>query len=1012
MLSAGGKKGKPRVDDDEGDGHPGTPQFEVDELRKLEHRDVVQLGGPIAIAEMLGVQDIKHGLNSADVEKNRSTYGKNELPTKQPRGFVSHLMESFEDATLIILIVSAVVSIAFGLWTSDETELIQGVAILIAIVIVSGVTSVQNWSKDKEFASLSEIKADRPVYVVRDGHEREVSIKEIVVGDIITFNVGDSLPCDGVLVDGHQVQCDESDMTGESMPRRKGPRDCILWGGCKIIEGDGHLLATSVGENSQYGEIVKSLEQGDPPPTPLQEKLEVLAEQIGYLGMACGTLTSVALTVMWAREVEDFSNADYTEVLSFFIVGLSIVVVAVPEGLPLAVTISLAFSMRKMLKDKNLVRELKSCETMGSATCICSDKTGTLTENRMTVATGLFFGRSFSMDHFNQVKGYLDPGSLNRLIHAIAYNSTARVEWDGHDNVEYKGNKTEGALLYMIMKDFKEDPREHCSDEHIVYRQSFSSERKTMLTVVSSEAEDQSGHYFVYVKGAGENILPHCSTLQKTHGQTSKLTEEMRYNYLEQMNDMARGGNRTLAVAYKRVEKSKLPSYLQTALTSQDAQTIEDAWDRFNKEGMLENNLTCIALLGIRDPIREEVPSAVKQCMRAGIRVIMVTGDNMLTAKSIGSQCSIYKPGTTDLCMEGADFRELEHDDRLEAARTLHILARSSPQDKLLLVQALRELGEIVAVTGDGTNDAPALKAAHVGLSMGIAGTEVAKEASDIIILDDNFASIVLSVRWGRAIMENIRKFLTFQLTINLVALTITFLVACTHRGSTEQLPLTPVQLLWINLIMDSFAALALATEPPSHELLGRKPEGRNVGLITPLMWKNLVGHAMFQTGLLLVLTMTQSMLSFFNLTEDDYSKRPHYTVVFNVFVLMNVFNMLNCRKVHDEMKIWEHLTSSYFLETILTVIVSMQFVIVQFGGEITQTTPLSFTQWRNCVLLGALSIPVGFLLKLIPIEEGIAGDSTKGTSFIGALSGSTNDDMTPFPESTEEDDQDSNKSD
>lgn len=638
-----------------------------------------------------------------------------------------------------------------------------------------------------------------------------------------------------------------------------------------------------------------------------------------------------------------------------------------------------------MLRDKNLVRELKSCETMGSATCICSDKTGTLTENRMTVSSGWFFGKFF--DDLHRLRKSLDPGSINRLVHAIALNSTARVEWDG-DSVIYKGNKTEGALMYMLMKDLKEDPDESRQEEHVVFRQSFNSDRKTMLTVVSSEAEDQSGHYFVYVKGAGENVLPRCKGFQKTQGATTTLTSEVKYNLLEQLNDMARGGNRTISVAYRRIEESELPADMRQTIASGDQSKIEEAWEEMHQEGKLEKDLNCIALIGIEDPVREEVPGAVEQCMRAGIRVIMVTGDNMLTAKSIAEKCGIYTPGTSNLCMEGSKYRDLTHQERLDATRKLHILARSNPQDKLLLVQSLKELGEVVSVTGDGTNDAPALKAAHVGLSMGISGTEVAKEASDIIILDDNFASIVLSVRWGRAIMENIRKFLTFQLTINLVALTITFIVACTHRGSTEQLPLTPVQLLWINLIMDSFAALALATEPPSHELLNRKPEGRNVGLITPLMWKNLVGHAIFQTALLLVLTMHASTLDWFDLSLDDYSKRPHYTIVFNVFVLLNVFNMLNCRKVHDELKIWEHLTSSYFLESILSVIVVMQFVIVQFGGEITQTTPLSFGQWQTCVLIGSISIPVGYLLKLIPVEDTIAsgGSSRQGTSFVGAL--------------------------
>jgi Ca2+-transporting ATPase len=495
-------------------------------------------------------------------------------------------------------------------------------------------------------------------------------------------------------------------------------------------------------------------------------------------------------------------------------------------------------------------------------------------------------------------------------------------------------------------------------------------------------------------------VLESVTSWQRRDGGVQALDAALRRTLRGQVEQMALQGYRTLAVAYKRATPADVLAWgvegggAGGAPGGLQSERESAAWAAAAERGALASDLVLLALVAIHDPLREEVPGAVDRCKRAGIRVMMVTGDNMATAKTIATGCHVYYPGGR--CMEGPEFRRLSPSERRAVCEDLQVLARSSPQDKLLLVNTLKKLGETVAVTGDGTNDAPALRSAHVGLAMGIAGTEVAKEASDIIIMDDNFASIVLSVRWGRAIIENIRKFLTFQLTINLVALTITFIVACSHAGSTSKFPLTAVQLLWINLIMDSFAALALATEPPNDGLLRRRPEGRQGSLISNLMWKNIVGHAVFQTALLLWMTYSHNVVNGLDLGE--LGGRRHYTFIFNAFVWLQVFNLLNCRKVHDEVSILEDISESHMLEMVMFFIVAGQALIVQFGGDITQTTPLSPTQWLACIVIGFVSVPVGYLLKLLPITETLparvaAPVSAAGHSATSSSSGDEDED-------------------
>jgi calcium-translocating P-type ATPase len=962
-------------------------QITKDSLAEIRtEADIKRLGGVKGIVAAVGT-DLDKGMPSAAVVANREKYGENRLPEKEARSFWEHFKEAFEDTTLRILIFSAVSSISFGLiFNEDSTEIVQGAAILFAVALVSMVNSFQNWSKDREFQSLAKLKEDRSVRVLRDGKEISLSVYELVVGDILILESGEGLPADGILTQGYEIQVDTSSMTGESLPVPKSATgDCCLVGSCLIREGEGRMLVTAVGLNSQMGVTITSVENEEIENTPLQvrscawslhmmfaafaslrrpltlsllvlpstlsrsqDRLEALAEDIGKVGTAAGALTFIVLTALWF--LRDEPNKSYQDLLKFFIVGVAIVVVAVPEGLPLAVTISLAFSMRRMMKDNNLVRQLQACETMGSATVIASDKTGTLTENRMAVSEAWAFGRYFdSVDKL--AAGIASPGAEHRLAKAICLNTSATLNLDG-PRPEFIGNPTEGALLYMVMRNLRRNyVEERATAGAPLHRRPFNKENKYMTTLCKSE--DSGDAAVAYVKGASEAIIDVCKYVQYPDGKTAEITSEMRFNLNELVEAMASKGLRTLSVAYKRVPKNA---------PGVSAGNWSDVLQTAEKE------MTLIGIFGLEDPLREGVSEAVARCRSAGIRVMMITGDHPTTAKHIAQKAGIVLGRSGELVLEGPAFRAMPDEDKKVALKNLAVLARSSPMDKHKVVELLKEMGEVVAVTGDGTNDAPALRAADVGLAMGMAGTEVAKEAADIVILDDRFSSIVASVRWGRSIKENIRKFLTFQLTINIVALTLTFLTACMNNGSTAALPLKPVQLLWVNCIMDSFAALALATEPPSEKLMEYAPQGKNEKLITRTMLKNMIGHAVFQTVLLIWLDMTDSGATFLGAAAKG--SVGHHTSVFTAFVALQVFNLFNCRTVHDEWNVLQDFSSSVVAQIIVAIIIVMQFIIVQFGGALTSTEPLTAGQWTVCVALGFLSVPVGYLLKLVPACE------------------------------------------
>uniref|UniRef100_A0A671S372 Calcium-transporting ATPase n=1 Tax=Sinocyclocheilus anshuiensis TaxID=1608454 RepID=A0A671S372_9TELE len=891
--------------------------------------------------------------NPADLEKRHTAFGKNFIPPKKPKTFLQLVWEALQDVTLIILEVAAIISLGLSFYHP------QG-----------------------------------------EGSD------------------SDLLPADGILIQGNDLKIDESSLTGESDHVRKSlEKDPMLLSGTHVMEGSGRMVVSAVGLNSQTGIIFTLLGAGDEEKkvkkaktqdgialeiqplkseegaeseekeekeekekkkvnvtkkekSVLQGKLTRLAVQIGKAGLIMSAVTVIILILFFVIDTFGVQGREWTAectpiyiqyFVKFFIIGVTVLVVAVPEGLPLAVTISLAYSVKKMMKDNNLVRHLDACETMGNATAICSDKTGTLTMNRMTVVQA-FMGDT----HYKSIpeSEAINPETLELLVNSISINSayTTKIlpsEKEG-GLPRHVGNKTECALLGLVLE-LKRDYqpiRDEVPEEKLYKVYTFNSSRKSMSTVL----KNTSGPGFrMYSKGASEIVLRKCSHILDASGQSrvfkAKDRDEMVRKVIE---PMACDGLRTICIAMREF-------------------TTEPDWDN---EADILNNLTCICVVGIEDPVRPEVPEAISKCQRAGITVRMVTGDNINTARAIATKCGILQPGEDFLCLEGKDFNQQIRNDKGEVEQErldkvwpkLRVLARSSPTDKHTLVKGIidstvGETRQVVAVTGDGTNDGPALKKADVGFAMGIAGTDVAKEASDIILTDDNFTSIVKAVMWGRNVYDSISKFLQFQLTVNVVAVIVAFTGACITQDS----PLKAVQMLWVNLIMDTLASLALATEPPTEALLLRKPYGRNKPLISRTMMKNILGHAVYQ--LIITFTLLFAGEKIFNIDSGRNSPlhsppSEHYTIIFNVFVMMQLFNEINARKIHGERNVFEGIYRNPIFCCVVLGTFALQIIIVQFGGKPFSCTALTIDQWLWCVFIGVGELLWGQFISAVPTHR------------------------------------------
>ncbi|WYZ35847.1 hypothetical protein EsH8_X_000494 [Colletotrichum jinshuiense] len=923
----------------------------------------------------------------------RRIFGENRLPKKKQKSFMRLAWIAFNDKLMFLLTISATISLALGIYetidASDDEPNIQwvdGVTVVVAILVIVFASAATDWQKNHRFAKLNERKEQRDVKLIRSGKTQNISVYEVQVGDIMHVETGDVVAVDGVLVQGSGIQVDESSLSGESelvhksvpsnsdirnqKAHRSSAADPFILSGTTVSGGVGAYLVTSVGTNSTYGRTLMSLRE-DVEETPLQQKLGKLAKQLITFGAIAGIIFFLILFIRFMVGLRSMQGSPSEKAETFFkllILAVTVVVITVPEGLALAVTLALAFATTRMLKDKNLVRLIRSCEIMGNATCICSDKTGTLTQNSMTVVAARIgiaerFGGGTkelanddikeepssddgaSQDHPARLLESLSRDVRTLMKNSIALNSTA-FESDNPKEPGFVGTSTETAMLRF--------GREHLSmgtlgeeraNNEIADMFPFDASRKWMA--VMSKLPD--GKYRLLVKGAAEVVFEQCTSVlsePKTGLTTQVVTEDLRGNIRTTIREYAKKMLRPIVMAYKDVDIS------EAFENPDDSDSI-----KFEKHFC---GMTFIGVFGIRDPLRPEVPDSVRQCQEAGVFVRMVTGDNFLTATAIASECGIYTPG--GLAMDGPTFRKLTPAQLDLVIPRLQVLARSSPEDKLLLVSHLKGMGETVAVTGDGTNDALALKAADVGFAMGIQGTEVAKEAASIILLDDNFASIVKALIWGRTVNTAVKKFLQFQFTINITAGTLT--VISELAGDSI---FTVVQLLWINLIMDIFASLGLATDYPSPDFLKKRPEPRTAPIVTITMWKMILGQAIYQLAVMFTLHYAGDAL--FNPTTKA-EREALQTMVFNIYVWMQFFNQHNCRRVDNRLNIWYQgvLRNPWFIG-VQCATVAGQMVIIWKGGQAFDTRPLSGPQWGWSMLFGILVIPLGALIRQVPDE-------------------------------------------
>lgn len=1019
---------------------------------------IERLGGLHGVMEKLKVNTSTGLITDEDHSERLQHFGSNRrLPPKRS-SYCELCYEATKDTTLRILMVAGVVSLIIGAVLDDHPEYgwIEGFAILIAIVVVVFVTATNDYQKQKKFAELQEQnRKQKAVSVLRDGEIKELHPQELMVGDILVLTDGITIPADGIILKGSEIEVVEAAMTGENDNIHKfqfseaaETRDQyylefpqvveelsqtknnlhihdipspICLSGTSLAAGTGHMIIIAIGTKSAEGRIL-DLSGQDEEITPLQKKLAKIADDIGKVGLVMASIALVVLYLKFGIEIgtgvrEWNTGTDAMALVHYFITAVTVLVVAIPEGLPLAVTISLAYSVKKMQEDKNLVRRMHACETMGGADMICSDKTGTLTQNKMSIAELYLCGTVLNFEASPPTTRAFTPEFLSLFKESAFVNSSAYFGVNEDDgSLKEVGSKTEIAFL-NLMADLGHSDYANTRDMFNSRPNKefpFSSKRKRSSKVISLDSEGNRKR--VHVKGASEIVLKRCSHYLSLDGKSMPMNADTEADILNAIKQMAVKALRTIVIAFREIPEG-------FNILSLDA----SKFPAVESEG-----LTFITVVGIKDPLRDSVPESVSECKKAGITVRMVTGDNIDTARAIAKECKIlWKDDQT--VMEGVEFddivggtvceqcqvkicdcprdsRKLKEGQKVRVdvignmeefrriVPNLAVLARSRPDDKYTLVVGLRAMGHVVAVTGDGTNDAPALKRADIGFAMGIAGTEMSKEAADIILMDDNFNSIVKAVMWGRNIYDNIRRFLVFQLTVNVVAVSAAIIGAVT----ISQSPLTPVQMLWVNLIMDTFASLALATEPPTRAHLERKPHNRNEYIVSKIMWKHIFGQSVMQLIIIFFMmflgerflpefgsgerikynpdddTYVRSGRLFFADGKDDYNDNyndpdvgpsRHFTIIFNTFVLFQLFNEFNARKIHDELNCFAGVFSTKIFVGIWLFTLFAQVILVQVGGIALSChlDGLTWQQWLICIAFAVISWPWRLLLLLAP---------------------------------------------
>ncbi len=873
------------------------------------------------------------GLTDAEVLESRQKNGVNILTPPEKDPLWKRFLEKFGDPLIIILMIAGVLSVGISCYEfwglgKGASVFFEPIGIFIAILLATGLAFIFELKADKEFALLNQVNDDEPVQVIRNGNAMQVPKKDIVVGDIVILNTGEEVPADGELLEAVSLNIDESTLTGEPMCHKttdpaEFDKDATFpsnhaMRGTKVMEGHGVMKVWAVGDMTENGKVFEAAQIDDSVKTPLNEQLDGLGNLITKISYGFAAAIIIGRIVMYFINVPDFSWVDF---LAYFLqtlmVAVTLVVVAVPEGLPMAVTLSLAYSMRRMLKTNNLVRKMHACETMGATTVICTDKTGTLTQNQMQVYKTNFF---------------VPESDKQNIYEGIAVNSTAQLDLSAK-KPQVLGNPTEGALL-LWLRSQGEDYMALRDSARRIEELPFSTERKYMATVVQSA----SGKRVLYVKGAPEIIFGMC---KNTSGVTKQEVDAQLLEYQNQ-------AMRTLGFAYQELADGD--------------KTIED-----NK--VVADNLTFVGIVAISDPVRLDVPDAVGEVLDAGIKVKIVTGDTPGTAKEIGRQIGLWNDETDGdrNIITGVEFAELSDTQLRDRVGDLKIIARARPMDKKRLVEALQANNEVVAVTGDGTNDAPALKTAHVGLSMGD-GTSVAKEASDITIVDNSFSSIGRAVMWGRSLYQNIQRFILFQMTVNVAACFIVLFGAFMGMQS----PLTVTQMLWVNLIMDTFAAMALASLPPSQSVMKEKPRSREAFIINRPMWKSIVGVGGIFFLLLLGLLYYFEHTDITCLTEVGHVAMGANTglsgyelsLFFTIFVFLQFWNMFNARAFETGRSAFHFKGCSGFGLIALFILIG-QIVIVSIGGEFFSVEPLKFIDWVIIIAGTSLVLWIGELIRL-----------------------------------------------
>lgn len=872
------------------------------------------------------------GLTDKEVNDSREMHGANILTPPEKDPLWKQFLEKFEDPLIIILMIAGALSVGisfyeyFGLGQGGEV-FFEPAGIFVAILLATGLAFYFELQADKEFTILNQVNDDEPVEVIRNGNVTQIPRKDVVVGDIVILNTGEEVAADGELLEAVQLHLDESTLTGEPVCGKSVNEEDFdknatyptnhVMKGTKVMEGHGAFRVLAVGDRTEQGKVFEAAQIDDSVKTPLNEQLDGLSDWITKIsyGFAALIIVGRIAVYLFSNGTDCFGSWELVTpfiayVLQTLMIAVTLVVVAVPEGLPMAVTLSLAYSMRRMLRTNNLVRKMHACETMGATTVICTDKTGTLTQNQMSV---------------DEIKVYDNAISENVIYEGMAVNSTASIDFSDARKLQVLGNPTEGALL-LWMNGKNVDYRTIRENISVVEELPFTTERKYMATVVESAAVP--GKKVLYVKGAPEIVFGLCSNtdVDKTTVDKQLLAYQER-------------AMRTLGFAYQVLEGD----------------------DAVISNGKVEASaLKFIGVAAIADPVRADVPAAVKECLDAGITVKIVTGDTPGTAKEIGRQIGLWTSADTDRnIITGPAFAALTDEQLLDRVLDLKIIARARPMDKKRLVEALQKKNQVVAVTGDGTNDAPALHSAHVGLSMGD-GTSVAKEASDITIIDNSFSSIGKAVMWGRSLYQNIQRFLLFQLTVNVTAC---FLVLFGAFMGTES-PLTVTQMLWINLIMDTFAAMALASLPPSESVMRDKPRDRNAFILNKQMIYNIVGVGGFFFFMLLGLLYIFQHADVHQLTdllslqlgEKGHVTTYELTLLFTIFVMTHFFYLFNARAFETGRSAL-HFKSCKGLLTIVAIILVGQIAMVELPGlqQFFNVCGLSLQDWIIIILGSSL---------------------------------------------------------